>query len=212
MGGAGPQFGTGDVGFADRHETGLDRLAPAFTLADRRLKPLIDFARQQILERAAIPFCKGQHDHLVGSARSGDEMRGLEARVIASNGIEPTGDRRALLGDALPAFARVGNLEWFLRALGGATRQCHHIVVGGATTRVASGIRVIRRPLAAGALPEHASQTQEDEYRQRQEDDGVYIRKHVWHALDSGDIGNRRIGRRPAKGNRPRRASVPSSM
>ena len=77
------QFGADDVGLVDRHEAGLGRLALGLALADRGLEAVIDLARQQILQRAAVAFGKGGDDHLVGGAGAGDEMLGVEARIVA---------------------------------------------------------------------------------------------------------------------------------
>ena len=48
------QLGAGDVGLSIDDEARLDRLALALALADRGLEAVIDLARQQILERAAV--------------------------------------------------------------------------------------------------------------------------------------------------------------
>jgi len=68
-----------------------------------------------------------------------------------------------------------------LRAIG----QRDHFF-GRGTRRFARGERIVRRPLPAGALPEYAAQAQENEYRQRQKNDGVDV-KHVSHAFDNRD-------------------------
>ena len=86
----------------------VSTVSPLLALADRGLEAVIDLARQQILERAAVAFGIGGDDHLVGGARAGDEMLGVEGLVLAGDGVEPGGERRARLGDALPALGRLG--------------------------------------------------------------------------------------------------------
>jgi hypothetical protein len=53
-------------------------------------------------------------------------------------------------------------------------------------------------------LPQDASQAQEDEYRQRQKDDGVDI-EHVSHALDRREGTAGSVGRQTASLQRQRR-------
>jgi hypothetical protein len=113
-------------------------------------------------------------------------MLGVEGLVFPHQRIEPDRHRRAGLGNALPALGRLRRLDRLLRRLGGTPGQGHHVVVGRAPHRVAGGVGIIGRPLAPGALTQHASQAQEDEHCQRQKDDGVDI-EHVSHALGSRD-------------------------
>ena len=168
-----------------------------FALADRSLEAVVDVARQQVLERAPVAFRVGEHDHLVGGARAGDEMLGVERRVLARRW------RRARRPMAEPASAMP-----FQRSVGSAVSAAFcalsacaagkrdHVVVGRAAHRIARGIGIIRRPFPAGALAKHAAQAQEDEYRQRQKDDGADI-EHVLHALGSRDGRNRGISGEP---------------
>jgi hypothetical protein len=66
------------------------------------------------------------------------------------------------------------------RLIDDRTRHRNNLVVLWALHHVARRA-IIRRPLVSGALPEDIAQTQEDEDRQRQEDDGVNI--HVAFAF-----------------------------
>ena len=109
-------------------------------------------------------------------------MLGVEARLLARNRVEAGRDGRAGFGDPLPALGRFRRLDRLLGGLGGAAGQRDDVVVGRPAHRIARRIGVIRRPLSAGALAEHAPQAQEDEHCQRQENDGVDI-EHVSHAL-----------------------------
>ena len=179
---AAAHFGGGDLGIVDRHETALHRLAALLALGDGGLEAVIDLARQQILQRAAIAFGIGVDDHLVGRARAGEEMLGVEIGSGGGDRIEAGGDGGAGLGDALPALDRLGGRGrrlrgGFRRAIGQGDdffRRRPH--------RLARGIRIVRRALAAGALAEHAAQAQEDEHCERQEYDGVDV-EHVSHAF-----------------------------
>ena len=54
--------------------------------------------------------------------------------------------------------------------------------LAGLRTASRRRIRVVGRPLAAGALAQNAAQPQENEYCERQEDDGVNI-EHVFYSL-----------------------------
>ena len=118
----------------------------------------------------------------------------IEIGVRAGDGIEPGGKRRAQRGDTFPAFAgfdRLGRLGrgGFRRAV----RQRDDLL-GRRPRRLARGVRIVRRPLPAGTLAEHAAQAQKDENRQRQEYDGVDV-EHVLHAL----YLYRQIGPRPGR-------------
>ncbi len=55
------------------------------------------------------------------------------------------------------------------------TGSATHIGSPDGSHDVAGGEMSSGRPLAAGALAEHAAQAEEDEHRKRQEDDGVDI-------------------------------------
>ena len=63
-----------------------------------------------------------------------------------------------------------------------ARRQRDHIVVARGAGRFARRIGVVGRPLAPGALAQHAAQPQENEHCEREEDDGVDV-EQVAHAL-----------------------------
>src|SRR5262245_66555349 len=106
-------------------------------------------------------------------------MFGVEGLVLAGDRVEPGGDRRARLADALPTLGGYWRLDRLLRSLPAPAGQRHYIVIGRTAHRVAGGIRVVRRPFATRALTQHTSQAEEDEHRQRQKDDGINI-EHVW--------------------------------
>jgi hypothetical protein len=184
------QLGGDDVGGVDRDETRLDRLAALFALADRGVEAIIDVAREQVLERAAVALGEGDHDHLVGAARAGDEVLGVEAGVGRDDGIEAGCRRRTGFGDALPAQGRICRLHRlgrFGRRDGlGLPRQGHDLLARRRPDRLTGGIGIIRRPLAACPLAEDAAQAQENEHRKRQEDDGVDV-EHVLHAFGYRD-------------------------
>ena len=128
-------FGGGDVGRVDRDEPRLDRLAALLALADRAVEAVIDVARQQVLERAPVALGERRDDHLVGGARAGDEMLGVEARIGGGDGVEPGGERRARLGDALPA--RSGSARPASTGFGAATGSAGR--GGSATTLSVAG-------------------------------------------------------------------------
>ena len=69
-----------------------------------RFEAVIDLAAEQVLELLAVARRIGGDDHLVGGAGAGQEMLGIEALVLARDRVEAGGDRRARLGDALPAI------------------------------------------------------------------------------------------------------------
>ena len=104
-------------------------------------------------------------------------MPGIEGRVLRHDGIEPLGRARSRVRQgpssdrSAAATSAVGaSGAWSITLPGIGTTLLSW--APGATLRRRA---VIGRPLAAGALPEHAAQAQEDEDRQRQEDDGVDI-------------------------------------
>ena len=51
-------------------------------------------------------------------------------------------------------------------------------VILGPAHGIPGRVRIVRRPFAAGTLPENAAQLQENEDRKRQKDDGVNV-EHV---------------------------------
>ena len=61
-------LGADDLGGLERDETALDGLALGFALADRGVEAVIDFAREQIFQRAAVAGGEGADDHLVSGA------------------------------------------------------------------------------------------------------------------------------------------------
>src|SRR5262245_39433498 len=134
-------------------------------------------------------------------------MFGVEGLVLAGDRVEPGGDRRARLGDALPALGGFGRLDRLLRGLTAPAGQRYHIVIGRTAHRVAGGIRVVRRPFATRAATPKTSQAEEDEHRQRQKDDGVTI-EDVWDALDRRDGNRGSVGSRQT-GNLHKQRSVP---
>ncbi len=161
-------------------------------LLDRGLEAVIDLFAEQALELLAVARRIGGHDHVVGGAGAGQEVLGVEALVLARDGVETGRQRRARLGDALPAIDRLDRLGRLLRGVGRAARQRHDLVAGRRRPDGAGrgGIGIIGRPLAAGALAEHAAQAQENEHRQRQENDGVDI-EHVSHAPEAAVLPKR---------------------
>ena len=68
-------------------------------------------------------------------------------------------------------------------------RQGHYLVAAAGALQHIARASVIGRPLAAGALTEHAPQAQENKDGQRQKNDGVDI--HVVHFLI--DTNRRRL-------------------
>ena len=106
----------------------------------------------------------------------------IERRVLRQHRIEPDRGRRARLRDAFPALRRLRIGRGLDRPFRGARRQAHHIVVGRGAGGFARRIGIVGRPLAAGALAEHAAQPQEDEDCERKENDGVNV-EQVPHAF-----------------------------
>src|SRR5262249_42128312 len=84
----------------------------------------------------------------------------------------------------------------------------HYVVIRG-TPHVTGRIRVVGRPFPARALAQDAAQAQENEYRQRQKNDGVDI-EHVLHALGSRGAAGSAASLQIAKSARQR--SVPAFM
>ena len=82
-------FGGGDGGAVDRDEPGFGGFAAAFALADRGIETVKDFARQQAAQLAAVALGKSGDDHLVGGARAGDEVLGVEVGSAAAMASSP---------------------------------------------------------------------------------------------------------------------------
>ena len=68
-------------------------------------------------------------------------------------------------------------------------RQGHDFVICRAAHGIACRIRIIGRPLAAGALSQDAAKPQENEHRERQEDDGIDI-EHVSRSFGGATCGS----------------------
>jgi len=75
-------------------------------IADDGIEAFVDLGRQQIAQRAAVAIGKGQHDHLIGAARAGEEMPGIERGILRNNAVQPLRQRRSGFGKALPAVGR----------------------------------------------------------------------------------------------------------
>ena len=95
----------------------------------------------------------------------------------------PCGQRRARLGNALPAVGRRRDIgaRRQRRLIDHRTRHRNDIIVVLRTLHDVGRGAIVGRPFASGALSEDAAQAQEDKDRQRQEDDGVNI--HVVFAF-----------------------------
>src|SRR5579862_562969 len=86
-------LGRGDLRLVDGDETAFHQLTALLAFVDRGLEAVIDLARQQVFQGAAVAFGVGVDDHLVGGTRAGDEVLALESRIGAENCIEPRGNR-----------------------------------------------------------------------------------------------------------------------
>ncbi len=82
------QFSGRDGGIVDGHKPALNNVAALFALGDGCFETVIHFARQEILQRAAIALGKGVDDHLIGCPRAGEEVRGIERGIGRSDCIE----------------------------------------------------------------------------------------------------------------------------
>ena len=175
------QLGGGDGRTVDRNESRLGGFAAALALGDRGVEPVKDFAREQVAQLAAIALGESGDDHLVGGAGAGDEVLGVEARIGRRRWRQARPPRsirfRQRPSSDPPAAASASTGRRRCR-LGRPRRQGHDLVGRRASHRVAGRIGIIGRPLAAGALPQNAAKPQENEYCERQEDDGVNI-EHV---------------------------------
>src|ERR1700716_720816 len=109
-------------------------------------------------------------------------MPRIERGILRDNGIQPLGKRGAGLSQPFPAVGRRHHVRGRRqrRLIDHRARHRNHVVVLCPLHHVARSA-VERRPFVSGALSEHIAQTQEDEDRQRQEDDG--INNHVAFAF-----------------------------
>src|SRR5262245_40166236 len=100
-------------------------------------------------------------------------MPRIERGVLGNDGVQPLRQRRAGLGNSLPAVGRrdVGGGRQ-RRLVDGAARNRNDVILRALCDRAWGAVI---RPLAPGALSEDATQAQEDEDRQRQEDDRIDI-------------------------------------
>ncbi len=167
----------GDIGFVDGRELGLDFFAARFAILDGGFKSVINFGRQQILQRAALAVCKRQHDHLVGALGTRDEMLRIERRIARSDLIEAERERGSGSGNALPAIRRRDRIGRRRKRRDIACRCWKGDDIARASARdFARGIVALeRRALISGALTEHVAQAQENKDGQSQKNDGVNI-------------------------------------
>src|SRR5262249_31236851 len=162
------------------------RLAGTRAPRNDRLEAVVDIARQQIFQGAAVAIRVGGDDHLIGRPRPAKEMLGLESLVLGRDRIQAPGDRGVRLRNSLPAIGRSGVLRGFCGSFRWATaRKRDNLVVASRTRALARRVGVVRRSLTPRALAQDAAQSQKDEHCECQEDDGVDV-KHVLHAARSG--------------------------
>ena len=177
------------IGLVDRDEARFGLLLVLLAILDRGLEAVIDLGRQQVLQRAAIAIGETPARSSRRRARASDEVardRTSDPGRRWHRGRPPAACRAR----RCPSSGRPAETSAF-----GASGAWSITVPGSGTTLLLSWVRcatvarspVDRRPLAAGALAEHAAQPQEDEDRQRQEDDGVDI--HV-ASLSGSSAGN----------------------
>ena len=94
-------LGRDDVGLVDADEGGLDLLRSALALGDRRDEAVIDFARQQVLQRLAVAVGIGHDDHLIGHLGAVDEGLRLEGRVGVPDRAQALVEVGARLGEGV---------------------------------------------------------------------------------------------------------------
>src|SRR6478752_9206253 len=61
------QFGRGNIRVVDGHEPALHRFTALLAFTDGTLKAVINFACEQILQRATVAFGEGVDNHLLGN-------------------------------------------------------------------------------------------------------------------------------------------------
>ena len=81
-------FGADQLGLVDRNEARLGLLLVLLAILDHGVEALIDLRRQQVAQRAAVAIGEGQHDHLIGAARAGEEMPRIERGILRGDGVE----------------------------------------------------------------------------------------------------------------------------
>src|SRR6476659_6206912 len=109
-------------------------------------------------------------------------MSRIKRGVLCRDGVESLSERRARFGQTFPAIGRRHGVcrGRQRRLVDHRPGHRNHVIVLRPLHHVARSA-IVRRPLVSGALSENVAQTQEDEDRQRQEDDGVNI--HVVFAF-----------------------------
>src|SRR5215831_7513145 len=177
------QFRTCYICVVDGYKPALHRFTAFFAFADSALEPVINFARQQIFQRATVTFGVSIDDHFIGSAGAGEKVFGIEIGISPCDGVEAGRNCRAGFSDTFPAVRR--HFRWLSRLRGscfGVTIRQRDDLFRRGTNGFARRIGIVRWTLPASALAEHASQSQENEHRECQENDGVDI-EHVSHAF-----------------------------
>ena len=177
-----PHFRAHELGLVDRDEAGFGLLLVLLAIADHGLEAVIDFRRQQILQRTPIAIGKGQHDHLIGAAGAAEEMLRIERGILWRRWHRAPAPAACRVRPGPSSGRSAAPLRRWAPAAPGRSPcpASGRRVVRRALDHVARGA-IIRRPLTSGALSEDIAQPQEDEDRQRQEDDGVNI--HVAFAF-----------------------------
>ncbi|EGE58231.1 hypothetical protein RHECNPAF_3340027 [Rhizobium etli CNPAF512] len=161
------RLGMGDLGLVDADEGGLHLLAAGFTLADRRIEAVIDFARQQVLQGFPVAVGIGHDDHLVSHAGTVQKLlrgeRGIGLVQCAQRFVE----RRSGCGDCIDGGEAILILGCRI-----APRQRHDLAGIGSFSgrRISRLIEIARRLLISCAAAENGAELKENQHRRHQEE------------------------------------------
>ena len=173
-------LGRDDVRLVDADEGGLDLLRARLAVGDRRDEAVIDFARQQVLQRLAVAVGIGHDDHLVGHLGAVGEGLRVEGRIGVLDRAQALVEVGAGLGEGVDRLVGLVIGSPAARFRGSETTfsgLSARILVARAGCR----IRIEGRPLVAGAAAEHIAQLEEDHHRRNQEENRAEVEEsHIF--------------------------------
>ena len=157
-------LGGDDVGLVDADEGGLDLFRFRLALADRGDEAVIDFARQQVLQRFAVAVGKGHDDHLVSHLGAVDEPLRLERRIVVLDRAQTLVEIGVRLGEGVDRGIGLGR-RFPRHALARQRYDILGFLRRVLVARAARRIGIERRALVSGATAQHVAELEEDHNR-----------------------------------------------
>ena len=178
----------------------MDLFGTRFAVFDRGQEALIDFARQEIAQRALVAIGISHHDHLIGELGAIDEGTRVELRLGVADGAQAFVQVGAWFGEGIDAGVVVFRLGGVLAARQGNDVFLAVAVFLFAAARASGGIGIEGRPLIARAPAKHVAELvkdhdSRDEKENRSEIEELHVvRQFSGHFAPQRAIGRPRLG------------------